>query len=71
MKKKYREITVDGQVYAWRTHHGDYDYDGNFLTIWQNGQKTYAEFTKVHPITPKYVAEVIKFNNLLIKNDLI
>jgi hypothetical protein len=58
-------------VYAWRTRNGDYDYSGNFLTIWVDRQKIYAEFTKVHPVTPKYVAEVIKFNNLLIKNDLI
>ena len=71
MKKKYREITVDGQVYAWRAHRGDYDYNDTYLTIWVDRQKIYAEFTKVHPITPKYVADVIKFNNLLIKNDLI
>ena len=64
MKKKYRDITVGGQKYAWTVGKPNVDGDGNIaLKIWKNKKVIYDELTKNavtgEPITPKQVSDVI------------
>ena len=71
MKKKYREITVDGQVYAWRARYCE-GWCKNVLTIWKDKEVIYTTHVDSRSIIkPKYVAEFIKFNNLLVEKNLI
>jgi uroporphyrinogen-III decarboxylase len=54
MKKKYRDITVDGVKYAWMVSNGD------TLTIWKD-KKVIGNIDVTHcTVTPKIVAEAIK-----------
>ena len=55
MKKKYRDITVNGAKYAWQTTHST-------LTIWFNKKviHTVDVSQMITAITPKHVAEIIK-----------
>jgi len=55
MKKKHRDITVDGKQYGWTVNYGQH------LKIWED-KKIIAEYDipNFHDITPKIVAELIK-----------
>jgi hypothetical protein len=53
MKKKYRDITVDGVKYAWMT-----SYDT--LTIWKDKKVIKTEDVTHCTVTPKMVAEIIQ-----------
>lgn len=58
MKKKFREITVDGNQYAWRV----YEYgDGDSLAIkiWLDKKVIYDEITNLAEVTPQTIADII------------
>ena len=58
MKKKYRDITVDGKKYAWMVKPND---DTIELIIWFNKVIiSESDVSAVDPVTPRYVAELIK-----------
>ena len=70
MKKKFREIVVDGVTYAWRVNFNCDGDGGTFLTVWLNKRvliddkvnldHTRDEEGNCERITPKLVAELIK-----------
>ena len=54
MKKKYRDIVVDGKEYAWKV-----DFHG--ITIWYDKEIIYCDmkyYTKM--VTPKEIENIIK-----------
>lgn len=54
MKKKYRNITVDGKQYAWMVRDGE-------LIIWYNKViLSSSDVSEIDSLTPKYVSEMIK-----------
>jgi len=53
MKKKYRDITVDGVKYAWMTSY-------QTLTIWKDKKVIKTHDVTHCVVTPKMVAELIK-----------
>ena len=60
MKKKYRNITVEGKKYAWMIKA---NYDGvRNLIIWENKIKVNDSIIpgKIKEITPKIVSDIIK-----------
>jgi len=58
MKKKFREITVNGQVFGWMAKCGD---DSHYLTIWKNKQIVCQEdVAGIEEITPSFVSLFIK-----------
>ena len=61
MKKKHRDITVDGVKYAWTVKTHDY---GSVVSIWLGGKiiHTYDIFGS-EPILPYDVSEMIKTFN--------
>lgn len=62
MKKKYREIVVDGITYAWSIKN-DCDGDGgNMVTIWENKKpiKEILVYDGTIEITPSIVEKMIK-----------
>jgi hypothetical protein len=56
MKKKYRDITVDGELYAWMT-------SCQTLTIWKNKKVIITQDVSHITVTPGIVAESIKEYN--------
>ena len=55
MKKKYRDITVDGKKYAWMVR------NGTELVIWYNKViLSTSDVSTINLVTPKYVSELIK-----------
>jgi hypothetical protein len=60
MKKKHRKITVDDVEYGWVLNKQD-DENGEWgLSIYNNNKFWKSLWTKEHPITPKFVAEMIE-----------
>jgi CO dehydrogenase/acetyl-CoA synthase epsilon subunit len=60
-KKKFRDITVNGNKYAWRVKVDD-PYEYPYLNIWKQGKirtLIYCDKTKV-TVTPKVVREIIE-----------
>ena len=58
MKKKHRNITVEGNDYAWTTQ-GAGKYEK--LKIWENKKVVFETLiTRHHIITPKVVADIIR-----------
>jgi hypothetical protein len=58
MKKKHRDIVVDGKNYAWTVSDTD---DGNCLVIWFNRKPVYDVLIGGHiDITPKLISQLIK-----------
>jgi len=58
MKKKYRDIIVDGIKYAWRAQEDD-DYSLR-LKIWKDKNVIFeSHLSEVPQATPKIVAEII------------
>ena len=58
MRKKFRNITVDGQEFGWKVSLNDDTYN---LTIWQNKQIIHQEdVAEVAEVTPKFVSLIIK-----------
>lgn len=57
MKKKYRNITVDGKEYAWSVSRPNCDGDwNNLLTIWFNKEILYRDVINGSiKVTPAYV----------------
>jgi len=57
MKKKHRDITVDGVEYAWTVSSGLY---GKVVSIWLNKKVIHKfETCRKYSITPKDVQEAI------------
>lgn len=60
MKKKYRDITVNGKKYAWAVSNSNADDgDDSILKIWCNKIVIWQELIN-QEITPKIVSEIIK-----------
>ena len=58
MKKKYRDITVNGKKYAWQVRIND---DNTELIIWYNKViLSSSDVSTIDNVTPKYVSDVIK-----------
>lgn len=65
MKKKFRDITVDGQKYAWSISHPNCDGDGGIkFKIWKDKKVVYEGYEEGgygHPdITPAYISNIIE-----------
>jgi len=58
MKKKFRDIVVDGEKYAWQAK-ADPDF-GAVLKIWHNKKVILNKKIVGELMIPSYVAEVIK-----------
>jgi hypothetical protein len=64
MKKKHRDIVVNGKKFAWTTTGFNCDGDGSFnLRIWFNKQEIYHELVGGIQVTPKYVRNIIDILN--------
>jgi hypothetical protein len=65
MKKRFREITVDGEKYGWCVNSVNCDGDGGkMLKIFRNKKLIYEDlFGGDLVITPKGVADAIKILN--------
>lgn len=65
MKKKYREITVNGKKFTWSSGKNNCDGDGgNLLTIWFEKKPIHKQLFGGHiEITPKLVSEIIETLN--------
>lgn len=68
MKKNYREITVNGETYAWSVRN-NLDGDGsNFVKIWKLQEKgtnkdlIFDDIYNIRKITPKIIKELIEKN---------
>lgn len=61
MKKKHRDITVNGKKYAWAFTHPDADGDGHgIIKIWKNREVIYDELHEtMEPVTPKMIRQLI------------
>jgi len=65
MKKKYRDITVNGVKYAWSYN----DRSGyghtvkSFVTIWKNKKMIMQNDIEHHKVTPKIVSDMIETYN--------
>ena len=56
MKKKHRDITVDGVVYGWKA-----DCYGEGVTVWKDKKELfYRNFGGETAITPEIVSELIR-----------
>lgn len=68
MKKKHRDIVVDGKKFAWTFTGFNCDGDGSSnLRIWFNKREIYHELISGDiQVTPKYVRNVI--DNLTIES---
>ena len=53
MKKKHRDITVDGEKYAWVSN-------GYSVTIWKDKKEILSLSVNKISVTPKYISELIK-----------
>lgn len=69
MKKKYRQITIDGDdSWAWGVETGDDYYDGRSLVIWKNKKRVYNKtirhndfgIYKRYQMTPGLISRFIK-----------
>lgn len=60
MKKKHRNITVDGVEYGWTVGEDRYDYMENHFSIYKDRKFVKSIISKESTITPKIVAETIK-----------
>jgi len=54
MKKKYRDIVVDGKHYTWM-------YTKDNLRIWYNKKEIYCNNDIDITVTPQYIAELISY----------
>ena len=60
MKKKLRDIVVNGKEYKWSVAHPNCDGDGNcLLRIYYNKKLIHKELTGKQ-ITPKYIRELVE-----------
>jgi len=59
MKKKHRDITVDGVKYAW-TIYGSGKEHG--VTIWKDKKILFTETVRLGSVTPKDVEGIIRDN---------
>lgn len=57
MKKKHRDITVDGVKYAWTIYGGGKEHD---VTIWKDKKELFTETFRLGSVTPKDIADLIK-----------
>jgi len=58
MKKKYRDIVVGGEKYAWRAQEDD-DYPSR-VKIWKDKKVIFeSALSEVDQVTPKIVADII------------
>ena len=57
MKKKHRDITVDGVKYAWTLYGGGKEHD---VTIWKDKKEWFTSTLRLQHVTPKDVADLIK-----------
>jgi len=61
MKKKFREIVVDGENYTWRV---DSSWDVTTVKIWKDKKVIINhEVYGFDQVTPKHIAEMIKNKN--------
>jgi len=61
MKKKHRDITVDGVKYAWTIYGGGKEHD---VTIWKDKKELFTKTDiRVGSVTPKLISELIKEYN--------
>ena len=57
MKKKFREIVVDGKNYAWSARkHGD---GGMLVKIWKDKKIIYEEHLSYDSMTPHFISLII------------
>ncbi len=67
MKKKIREITVDGKTYVWMCGGGYYK--DNYLRVFLDKKEIIYQELRTNSITPKIVAEAIEIYNYQQKNE--
>jgi hypothetical protein len=66
MKKKYRDIVIDGENWAWRFKKRDDCYGTQFITIWRDKKIVYEKSymynrnKKSYSVTPGLVGRFIK-----------
>jgi len=60
MKKKHRDITVDGVKYAWTIKNDCDGYGGNCVSIWKDKKVIHEDIISGIDITPKTIADMIK-----------
>lgn len=61
MRKRHRDIVVNGTKYAWTINNGGDGDGGNDLKIWLNKKVIYEDIIGGHiEITPKMISEIIK-----------
>lgn len=60
MKRKHRNINVDGVEYGWTVGEDRYDYMEKWFSIYKDGKFVKSIISKESAITPKMVAEAIK-----------
>lgn len=63
MKKKFREIEVDGEEYAWRvaSHVDDANLPYNKLTVWEDKKILFTkDYKDGEAVTPKTVSNEIR-----------
>ena len=59
MKKKYRDITVEGVKYAWTIYGSGKEHD---VTIWKDKKQLFTETLRLGSVTPKDIADLIRDN---------
>ena len=59
MKKKHRDIIVNGLPYTWSYQPNDKQEGGGVLKIWKNKKVIYKSEVECDIVTPSYVAELI------------
>ena len=63
--KKYREITIDGEDWAWMVSEKDSYYKLKTIKIWREKKSVYEKtIEKEYPITPGLIA---RFSKLYLK----
>jgi hypothetical protein len=60
MKKKHRNITVEGVQYAWSIGGNDYDIGSTKVNIWRDKKIIISASLFDEEITPKQIADIIK-----------
>lgn len=57
MKKKHRDITVDGVQYGWTLKSEGKE---KYVSIWENKKKLFTKMFRTESVTPKDVSDTIK-----------
>lgn len=60
MKKKHRDIVVDGVQYAWTLYGRGKEHD---ITVWKDKKRFFTTTVRVTEITPSLIKELIQDHN--------